>query len=116
MYGPGSGNAKGEIWTASLHPGFIDTQLNEKNRDNAGWRLGWLHGVLLMLRIIRPREEGCVSSLFVGASDGFTAEMSGGYFDEWARLKEPNVGTKEVGEQVRLEEWTVDMMGKGGWI
>lgn len=26
---------RGEIWTASLHPGFIDTQLNVKNKERA---------------------------------------------------------------------------------
>jgi hypothetical protein len=37
-YGPSSLNAKvgkGEIWTASLPPGFIDTQLNAKNKEMA---------------------------------------------------------------------------------
>jgi len=42
QYGPGSENAKqgkGEIWAGSLHPGFIDSQLNKLNRDNASWKL-----------------------------------------------------------------------------
>jgi NAD(P)-dependent dehydrogenase (short-subunit alcohol dehydrogenase family) len=57
QYGPGSKNAKegkGEIWTASLHPGFIDTQLNEKNRDNASWKLSWIHPVLKAFGVMRP--------------------------------------------------------------
>jgi len=119
QYGPGSKNArhgKGEIWTASLHPGFIDTQLNEKNRDNASWKLSWIHPVLKAFGVMRPWSEGCISSLYVGASPDFTADMSGKYFDEKARLKEPNPAANEVEEQMRLEKWTRDVMKKGGWI
>lgn len=46
QYGPGSAESKqgkGDIWSASLHPSFIATQLNEKNRDNASWILEWIH-------------------------------------------------------------------------
>ncbi|CAG8983151.1 hypothetical protein HYALB_00010298 [Hymenoscyphus albidus] len=97
-FGPESESVKqgkGEIWSASLHPGFIDTKMNDLNRDRAPWYLGWLHAVLLFLGIIRPVNEGCISSLFTGASEKFTAEMSGKYFDEKARLKEPNPAPKD---------------------
>ena len=66
-YGPGSLSAQegnGELWTASLHPGLIDTQLNESNRDRAPWTMTWIHRVLILFGIIRPREDGCVSSLY----------------------------------------------------
>ncbi|TVY37126.1 putative oxidoreductase [Lachnellula occidentalis] len=119
QYGPGSessSHGKGEIWTASLHPGFIDTQLNEKTRDNTSWKLSWIHRVLKMFGVMRPWDEGCVSSLFVGASPEFTAAMSGKYFNEKAVLKEPNPGSNEVEEQIRLEKWTREAMQNGGWI
>jgi len=118
-YGPGSRSASqgdGELWAASLHPGFIDTQLNDLNRDRAPWYLAWLHPVLLRFKIIRPVDEGCVSSLFVGASQDFTADMSGLYFDEHATVKEPNLAAKDQGEQEKLEAWAKTEMEKGGWI
>jgi len=118
-YGPGSksaSNGHGEIWTASLHPGFIDTQLNEGNRDRAPWYLAWIHRVLRLFGIVRPWDEGCVSSLFVGASPEFKADMSGLYFNEFARLKACNPAADDEGEQKRLENWTQSEMEKGGWI
>lgn len=118
-YGPGSPAAKagkGEIWTAALHPGFIDTELNEKTRDSQPWYLSWLHFALLKLKIIRPVEEGCVSSIFVGASDEFHKELSGKYFDEYATLKEPNVACKDEVEVQKLEEWSWDQMSRAGFL
>ncbi|EPE25476.1 NAD(P)-binding Rossmann-fold containing protein [Glarea lozoyensis ATCC 20868] len=118
-YGPESPSAKagkGEIWTASLHPGFIDTELNEKNRDNAPWYLSWLYYVLKWVKVIRPVQEGCVSSIFVGASDYFLPEMSGRYFDEYAGLKEANAASKDENEVKRLEEWTREQMANDGFL
>jgi len=119
QYGPGSQSAKageGEILTASFHPGFIDTQLNIKNRDRASWKLSWIHPVLQMFGIMRPWDEGCITSLFVAASPEFTSEMSGLYFNEKATVKEPNPVAKEVDERTTLEEWTTTEMKSGGWI
>jgi len=118
-YGPGSSNAtggKGEIWTASLHPGFIDTELNSKNRDNAPRYLSWLYYPLKGFKIIRPVEEGCVSSIFVSASEQFTPSMSGKYFDEHARLKNANAVSKDRTEVEKLEAWTLEEMEKGGFL
>ncbi|KAE8447093.1 hypothetical protein EG329_011077 [Mollisiaceae sp. DMI_Dod_QoI] len=111
-YGPGSENSKqgkGEIWCASLHPGFIDTQLNEKNRDNASGTLKWIHPVLNFLRIMRPWDEGCVTSLFVGASPEFTADLSGLYFDEKAKVAKANPAANED-ECLKLEKWTREVI------
>ncbi|CZR67245.1 related to dehydrogenases with different specificities (related to short-chain alcohol dehydrogenases) [Phialocephala subalpina] len=118
-YGPGSENSKqgnGEIWSASLHPGFIATQLNEKNRDNASWMLSWMHPMLKLFGVMRPWDEGCVSSLFVGASPEFTADLSGLYFDEFAKVAKTNAAADDEGERVKLEKWTREVMKKGGWI
>lgn len=121
QYGPTSEEAKqgkGEIWAASLHPGFINTQLNEKNRDNASWKWKWIHPVLNLFGIMRPWDEGCVSNLFVGASPDFTADMCGAYFDEKAQVAESktNAVAKNEKEQAKLEKWTREVMEKGGWI
>lgn len=119
QFGPGSENAmagRGEIWTGSLHPGFIDTGMNENTRNRQPWYLGWLHYFLRLFGVMRPWDEGCVSSVFVAASAEFGQDMSGLYFDEFARVKEPNVAAKDVGEQEKLEEWTRGVMKEGGWI
>jgi len=118
-FGPSSQNAKagkGEIRTASLHPGFIDSQLNQKNKENSSWKLRWIHPALLLFGIMRPWDEGCVASLFAGASPEFTAEMSGEYLNEKAAKKACNPSALDVEERKRLEEWTAEEMKKGGWM
>lgn len=119
QYGPNSINTqekKGEIWTASLHPGFIDTQLNVKNKEMApGW-LKWMHPALLLFGIIRPSDEGCLASLFSGASPDFTGDMSGVYLNEKAVEVKPGPAALDVGERARLEKWTAEKMKAGGWI
>lgn len=119
QFGPGSESAKagnGEIWAASLHPGFIDTGMNENTRDTQPWYLSWMHYFLRLFGIMRPWDEGCVSSLFVSASQEFQLSMSGLYFDEFGRVKEPNVAANRVEEQEKLEQWTREVMKEGGWI
>lgn len=119
QYGPGgekSKQGKGEIWCASLHPGFIATQMNEKTRDNVSWMLSWIHPVLNLFGVMRPWDEGCVASLFVGASPEFTADLSGLYFDELAKVAKPNAAAGDESERVKLEKWTREVMKKGGWI
>jgi NAD(P)-dependent dehydrogenase (short-subunit alcohol dehydrogenase family) len=118
-YGPNSQNArdgKGEIWTASLHPGFIDSQMNQKTKENSSWKLSWIHPVLQWFGIMRPCEEGCVASLFGGASPDFTAGMSGIYLNQKAVEKKCNPAALDVEERERLERWTANEMKVGGWI
>ncbi|KAL2064066.1 hypothetical protein VTL71DRAFT_4560 [Oculimacula yallundae] len=119
QFGPGSESARagrGEIWTGSLHPGFIDTGMNEGTRDRQRWYLSWLHYVLRLFGVMRPWDEGCVSSVFVGASPDFRSELSGLYFNEFAKAKEPNVAAKDLVGQEKLELWTKEVMKEGGWI
>ena len=119
QYGPSSITAKatkGEIWTASLHPGFIDTQLNVQNKERASRMLKWLHPALLLFGKIRPSEEGCLASLFSGASPDFTGEMSGAYLNEKAIEVKPSPAGVDIAERERLEKWTVEKLKAGGWI
>jgi NAD(P)-dependent dehydrogenase (short-subunit alcohol dehydrogenase family) len=111
-HGPGNG----DVWSASLHPGFIDSQMNQTNKANASWKLKWIHPVLQTFGIMRPWDEGCVASLFVAASPEFTAELSGRYFDQKAKEKKCNPVAENVEEQERLENWTVERMREGDWI
>ena len=117
QYGPSSTSTRegnGEIWTASLHPGFLDTQLNLKNKEMAHWTLKWMHPALLLFGIIRPSEEGCIASLFSGASPDFTREMSGVYLNEKAVEVKPSPAALDVAEREGLEKWTMEKMKR--WL
>jgi NAD(P)-dependent dehydrogenase (short-subunit alcohol dehydrogenase family) len=119
QYGPLSQSAragKGEIRTASLHPGFIDSQLNRKNKENASWKLSWIHPLLQLFGIMRPWDEGCVASLFAGASPDFTADMSGVYLNEKAVAKSCNPAALDANQREELEQWTAKAMKSGGWV
>lgn len=87
-----------------------------RNRDRAPWYLAWLYSVLIFIGIIRPVDEGCISSVYTGASNQFTAEMSGKYFNEKAKMKEPNPASKDQAGLERLEQWTKEVVGKDGWL
>lgn len=114
-YGPATAG-RGEIWTASVHPGFIDTQLNEKNQERTPWHLSWFFPVSRFLGLMRPWEEGTKSSLFVSASPEFRGQMSGAYFNEHAQAIDPNPAATDEMELKKLERWTMSAMKKGGWI
>jgi NAD(P)-dependent dehydrogenase (short-subunit alcohol dehydrogenase family) len=119
-YGPESQNAKdgkGEIWTASLHPGLYNTQMNLNTRDTTHWLLRWIYSLVLLLGIMKPVGEDAVrASLFAGASPDFTANMSGEFLGETAEVIEPKPISRDVKELQRLEEWTEKNMKAGGWI
>lgn len=116
-YGPGSQNAregKGELWTASLHPGLIDTQIN---RRVLHWSLKWLPNLLLLLGVMSPLGDGAVRAiLFVAASPDFTGVFSGVFLDETASIFEPNPIARDPKERQRLEGWTEEKMRLVGWI
>lgn len=71
---------------------------------------------LLLFGIIRPSKEGCLASLFSGASSDFKREMSGIYLNEKAIEIDPSAAALDVGERQRLEKWTLEKMKAGGWI
>lgn len=116
-YGPESKNAKdgkGEIWSASLHPGFIDTQINRKVLH---WSQKWVANLLVLLGIMKPLGDGAVRAiLFAAASPEFTGEISGAFLSERAEVDEPNPIARDVKERQRLEGWTEEKMRSGGWI
>ncbi|OAP55754.1 hypothetical protein AYL99_09906 [Fonsecaea erecta] len=115
-YGPRSAHAKGgngEIWTAAVHPGLVDSNLGE-------------HAELpLLLRmIIAPYkavggrmdgDRGSWTSVFCAASLEMKPEHSGGYFQ---RIADPHgwqsAMAKDLRLAARLEEWTRAEMEKDG--
>lgn len=116
-YGPGSRNCKdgkGEVWTASLHPGLIDTQINRKI---VHWSFCWIAPHLVLLGIMKPADDNAVRSiLFAAASHDFTGKISWVFLNEKAAVGKPNPVARDIKERQRLEEWTEEKMKSGGWI
>jgi len=74
LYGPnGTSNEGKGIWTASVHPGSINTQLNKRTSSP----LKMLQPVLQALGVYSTADEGSYSSLFAVASQDFKEKMLG---------------------------------------
>jgi NAD(P)-dependent dehydrogenase (short-subunit alcohol dehydrogenase family) len=117
-YGPGSPSAQnkqGEIWTSSVHPGLVETNL----ADGVAGGGGAMISVLRMVGMIWPADKGSYNSLFCVAGPGMKAEQSGGYFEVFKRFGEPRwqsgpAKDTKLGE--KLEQYTKEVMKKEGWI
>ncbi|KAH8747802.1 hypothetical protein BGZ57DRAFT_916509 [Hyaloscypha finlandica] len=109
-YGPGSPSARngeGEVWVSSVHPGLVETNL------------ATVFSVLRMFGLMWPADKGSWSSLFCAASPDMKAEQSGTYFEIFRRFGEPRwqSGAAKDGKLAEtLEEWTGEVMRKGGWV
>lgn len=57
-----------------------------------------------------------MASLFAGASPEFIADLSVLYFDEYAKVANASGVADGEGERAKLENWTREVMKKGGWI
>ncbi|KIX97443.1 uncharacterized protein Z520_06895 [Fonsecaea multimorphosa CBS 102226] len=118
LYGPASAHARGghgEIWTAAVHPGLVESNIG-------------VHAEipLLMRLIIAPYraiggmmdgDRGSWTSVFCAASPEMKPEHSGGYFQ---RIADPHgwqsAMAKDLGLAATLEEWTRAELEKGGWL
>ena len=117
LYGPGSESArsgKGEIWTAAVHPGLVESQLADRAGDNFNYMQKFLR---LMGQYIET-DQGSYTSLFCVASNGMNKEQSGRYFVRVAKT-----GTwweswyaRDAQLAKNLEQWTREQMNKEGWV
>jgi NAD(P)-dependent dehydrogenase (short-subunit alcohol dehydrogenase family) len=115
-YGPGSPHVKAggaEIWTASLNPGAVDTQMNTSTTVRG---MGWLYPTLKTFGVYNTLDEGAISNLFCGASNQFKREWSGNYFGRRAQVESPSKNAKKESLREELERWTEDKMSREGWI
>lgn len=115
-YGPSSASSKagnGEIWTAIVHPGLVDSQLGAHAelpsymRTIFGW-YGSLGGRY-------DADKGSWTSVFCAASPEATQYESGTYFQRIAKPGWQSSMAKDMTLAAKLEEWTVEEMRKGGW-
>ncbi|KAK8102453.1 hypothetical protein PG984_015599 [Apiospora sp. TS-2023a] len=108
---------QGEIWTAAIHPGLVETNLADGVDASAN-----MNGVLYVLRKLRmiwPADKGAGSNLFCVASAEMKPQQSGTYIDVFKRFGEPwwqSGLAKDMDLAQRLEEWTSARMKKEGWI
>lgn len=117
LYGPGSPSSrdgKGEIWTAVVHPGLVESHIGDKAEMPRIARA--LFGVYGYLGGSVNVDVGSWTSVFCVASPEMTAEQSGMYFQRIAEPGWQHRMAKEMGLANRLEKWTNTEMGNGGWL
>ena len=111
QYGPNSTYAttpgNGEIWTAAVDPGHVDTQLNVKASSYLG--MSWLLPVLKFAMLVKP-DKGAKSSLFAVAGETFKRDMSGLYIGANAKVETPSSLAKDEMLREKLEKWTKELM------
>jgi NAD(P)-dependent dehydrogenase (short-subunit alcohol dehydrogenase family) len=101
-YGPASQseNEGGKIWIVALHPGNVDTGLNQKSWGSA------MVPVLRCLGVYIKPEEGAYTSLFAVAGESLRKEDSGKYFVPFGKLATPSKMAQNMELAERLWDWT----------
>jgi NAD(P)-dependent dehydrogenase (short-subunit alcohol dehydrogenase family) len=112
-------NKKG-IWTASLHPGIVDTNLSANIQMFAVSILSSRPVIWLLRRVgfMLNTDQGSWTQLFAIAGRGFDAALSGSYLEPIAKkgtVKMPRGVTSED-LQNQLWEWTEREMKAKGFI
>ncbi|KAG5752884.1 hypothetical protein H9Q72_005650 [Fusarium xylarioides] len=115
-YGPSPENeGKEEIWTASLHPGTIDTIPSGLGRNATGsWVWQALVPVMRLFRLYSPLETAAYTSLFAIAGPDFRRDMSGEYLKPVGIIGKttPTANDPKLAEE--LWRWTeIEMRIKG---
>ncbi|KAF9894658.1 hypothetical protein FE257_006546 [Aspergillus nanangensis] len=95
------------IWTAAVHPGSIDTNLNKQTALPR-----FLHTVIKALGVYSPPSQGAENSVFAVASSDFKASDSGQYFVPGQKRETPSKPAQDMALAEKLWEWTKGEMGK----
>ncbi|KAL5049497.1 hypothetical protein BDW71DRAFT_176023 [Aspergillus fruticulosus] len=108
LYGPdGTETAKRGIWTAAVHPGHLDTNLNKQTAFPK-----FVNTVLKALGAYSHAREGAYNSVFAVASPDFKAADSGEYFVPGQKKKQPSKVAQDTEMAGRLWKWTEEEMRK----
>ncbi|KAJ5611979.1 hypothetical protein N7510_005173 [Penicillium lagena] len=118
-YGPASQDEPqvGEIWTAAVHPGHINTDLNRQataSAPSAILRIFTSFGSCV--GILATADKGSMSSLFAVASSDFKRNDAGGYIIPYARISTPSDHGQNSKLASKLWDWTADELGKKGLL
>jgi NAD(P)-dependent dehydrogenase (short-subunit alcohol dehydrogenase family) len=119
MYGPSSTSTsqKGEIWFASIHPGYIATNLLGQSTGMASAMV--MKPVSKLMRcvgILEDQEKGAWNSLFATVSTNFKQENSGAYIVPYANIGTPSKHAIDAHMAKRLWEWTEQELGNRGML
>ena len=116
LYGPRSSSAQsgeGEIWTAAVHPGLVESQLGRRAEFPALIRP--VLPIILALGQV-DGDTGSWTSVFCAASGDMTSEQSGTYFQRIAKPGWQSGFAKNLELAEKLEVWTRKCMKEGGWL
>ncbi|MCJ1376985.1 hypothetical protein MMC17_000075 [Xylographa soralifera] len=117
LYGPGSPSSKagkGEIWTAAVHPGLVETQLSARAETPMAWKM--MIAVAGAVGLKADADMGSWTSAFCAASPKMRKEQSGTYFQRIAEAGWQSGMAKDMVLAAKLEAWTGKVMKKEGWI
>lgn len=117
LYGPESPSSKrgeGEIWTAVVNPGLVDSEL--EGRINSVW----IKRLLIVIRWFGAYVDGDTgswTSVFCVASSEMKAEQSGTHFQRIAvKATRESSYAKDMNLANRLEVWTKEKMTHEGFV
>lgn len=115
LYGPGKDN----IWTSSLHPGNIKTELT-KNATYLAWLPTFFNTALVTtldsFGAFINVEKGAYNSVYCAASGEMKAEMSGKYFVPFAKIVDPSKSGQDMEMAKKLWNWTMEEFGAKGLL
>jgi NAD(P)-dependent dehydrogenase (short-subunit alcohol dehydrogenase family) len=117
LYGPGSSSAKagnGEIWTAAVHPGLVESNLGT-HAEFPMWMKTIFQVYFALGGQSMEADKGSWTSVFCAASRDMTKEQSGTYFQRIARAGWQSGLAKDSELAAKLEEWTKEVMKKEGF-
>ncbi|KAH8660318.1 hypothetical protein BX600DRAFT_482245 [Xylariales sp. PMI_506] len=117
-YGPQEDSEqKPEVWTAAVHPGTIDTDLNRQATGIAPASvLKLVVPVMACLGILDRPEKGGWSSLYAVASHEFTRGDSGAYVVPYAKIGVPSTHARDGELTARLWKYTEEEFGRRGLL
>ncbi|KAL4792623.1 hypothetical protein BDV19DRAFT_391928 [Aspergillus venezuelensis] len=113
LYGPNGseGDSMSVIWTAAVHPGHLDTNLNRQTAlPNC------FNTVLRAVGAYSPAREGAYNSLFAIASTEFKEGDSGGYLVPGQKRKMPSKAAMDMELAQKLWTWTEGEMRSRGFL
>jgi NAD(P)-dependent dehydrogenase (short-subunit alcohol dehydrogenase family) len=106
LFGPdGSNKEKGGIWTAAVHPGAIDTELNTQADVP-----GVFQSMLRCFGVYKTPDQGSFTSLFAVAGPEFEQSDSGGYFVPVAERATASAYARNEKLSNELWDWTESEM------
>ena len=117
LYGPDPPSAragKGEIWTAIVHPGLVQSGLGD--HAEMGVLLRAVVVVAKAVGAFYDADKGAWTSVFCAASPEMKKEQSGTYFQRIAKPGWESATAKDLKLAERLEMWTKEEMVKRGFV